>query len=423
MAAGGSTARSVPRFLTTHYRESGTRFLVFPQLRTLSDFADPVLVYVDTAPGNIGPGPEDERMYVVDAIGKRPYFENGVQRTGPPYRGRTSGRVAAADGAGHFDHIKPVARTDREFSAAMMYAAIRCTLTVWEHYLGRRVPWYFREDYPRLEVIPRVASSTAYSRPGYIECGYDDPGRRSGPFAENFDIVSHEVGHMILREVVGHPRHPEAVECRAREEASADLVAMVALLHFEAAVKHLLDRTHGDLFSANVLSRIGELSEKRTVRRAFSDATLQTIAWDPNPDSFRYALAAPLIAGSFNILVLMYQDALTRRGAIPRSLARASVDTGRTSPDIQRQFQRHYRDRAPLFTDALIEARDRFAMLLARAWQRTETFDLYPRVARTMISVGREIGGNGLARTVRDCLSARHIAPAPDAPAAVRARP
>jgi hypothetical protein len=373
-------------------------------------------VYLDSSPGSIDAGPADARIQVVDAVGKRPYFRNGVQRATPPYRGRISGRRAAPDPAGHFDHIQPVPRTDREFSAAMVYAVIRCTLMVWEHYLDQPVRWYFRDQYPRLEVIPRIDSSTAYSRPGYIECGYDDPRRRSGPFAENFDVVSHEVGHLILRDVVGHPAYPEPVECRAREEAGADLVAMVTLLHFERVVKHLLDRTHGNLFSQNALSRIGELSRKRTVRRAFSDAAITTLTWDPNPDTFRYALAAPLISGSFDILVEMYEEALVRRRAIPRALAEASFDAlGTALPEIQTQFRARYRDNAPLFEEALIEARDVFATLLARTWTRTSVHDLFPQVARTMIAVGREMGGARLAGIVRECLAFRDIAPDPGA--------
>ncbi|PYM21435.1 MAG: hypothetical protein DMD78_18595 [Candidatus Rokuibacteriota bacterium] len=406
-------ARRTPRYITTHYANRGTRFLVFPQVRSLSAFRTPETIHLAARPGTIQAGPRDAQMSVVDALGKRPYFSDGVQHASPPYRGPRSRRPARPQ-RGHFDHIRPVPATAREFSAATVYAVIRLTLMVWEHYLGRPVRWYFRRAFPRLEVIPHIISGTAYSRPGYIECGVLRRGRRVTPLCENFDIVSHETGHMILRDVIGHPSQPQSVECRAREEAFADIVSMVTLLHFRKVTTHVLRQTHGNLFSRNVLSNLGELSRTRTIRRAFNDSALSTLDWDPDPDAFKYALAAPLTAAVFDILVDMYEDALVGRGAIRRKLAQASFDSlGREQRDVQRLFDEAYRRRAPRFEEALIEARDRFGFLLARAWRRTSPYDLYPTVARTLVEVGAEMGGRPLARTVRDALRFRDIVPAP----------
>jgi hypothetical protein len=404
-----AATRPTPRYLTTHHRDRGTRFLVFPQLRELRDFQTPVTVWLDDSRGPIRPGPEDAEIYVVDAVRKAPYYSNGVQHSVPPYRLATTGVRATPDEAGHFDHIQPVPATARAFSCAAVYAAIRCTLMVWEHYLGRKTRWYFEKDYQRLEVIPRIQSGTAYSRPGYLECGHYE----QRPLCENFEIVAHEVGHTIIRAVVGHPSHPVSVEARAREEAFADLAAMVALLHFEPMVSHLLRRTRGNLFSLNVLSRVGELSRKKTVRRAFNDSALSTVEWDPDPDAFKYALAAPLTGAAFDVLVDVYERALVRRRAIPAALGAASFDDlGQTLPEIQAEFATHYRAKAPLFEDALLEARDIFATLLVRTWQRMTPYDLFPQVARTMIQVGDELGGRALRGIVRESFAFRDIVPA-----------
>jgi hypothetical protein len=405
----GDMTRPTPRYLTTHHQRTGIRFRVFPQLRDLPDFEVPVTVWLDGSRGPIRPGPEDDAMYVVDAVGKQPYFSEGVQRGVPPYQRAVSGVHATPDREGHFDHIQPVTSTAREFSCAAVYAAIRCTLMVWEHYLGRKVRWYFDKQFPRLEVIPRIQSGTAYSRPGYIECGHYE--RR--PLCDNFEIVSHEVGHIILRAVMGHPGHPQAVEPRAREEAFADLAAMVTLLHFEPMVSHLLRRTRGNLFSINALSKVGELSRKLTVRRAFSDSKLSTLKWDADQDKFKYALAAPLTAAVFDILVDIYERALVRRRAIPADVASASVGfVGEKLPAIQAQFAVHYRAKAARFEDALLEGRDAVATLLARTWERSSPYDLFPHVARTMIQVAAELGGRSLAQIVRDAFAFRHIMPA-----------
>jgi hypothetical protein len=389
---------------------------VFPQLRTLRAFRVPVTVHLDRRPGTIAAGPRDATMYVVDALGKKPYFSGGVQRAHPPYRGRRARRQARPDRAGHFDHIEPVPATARQFSSASVYAIIRLTLMVWEHYLGRPVRWYFRRRFPRLEIIPRIDAATAYSRPGYIECGFARRrrGGGTGPLCENFDVVSHEAGHMILRHVSGHPEHPEAVECRAREEAFADIVAMVTLLHFEKVVKHVLRQTSGNLFSQNVLSNLGEVSRTQAFRRAFNGTAVSTLEWTEDQNEFKYRLAAPLTAGVFDILVDMYEDALVARRVISREVADASFNSlGRRLREIQAEFDRAYARHEPRFVDALIESRDRFGTLLARSWQRTSCHDLYPTVAATLIDVGRELGGTRLARTVRESLAFRDITPPP----------
>ena len=89
-----------PRF---RWSETGTRFLLYPQNRVVPGFEMPRVVRVTPRPGTIQAGPEDSRMYVVDAIRKKPYRDlvtaEYVWR--PPYRRASltsgpSGRVRGA---------------------------------------------------------------------------------------------------------------------------------------------------------------------------------------------------------------------------------------------------------------------------------------------------------------------------------------
>ena len=63
--------------------KSGTRFKLFAQPRYLTGFSKPETIYISVPPKQMQPGPTDHRMFVIDAINKRPYSE--LNR--PPYTG------------------------------------------------------------------------------------------------------------------------------------------------------------------------------------------------------------------------------------------------------------------------------------------------------------------------------------------------
>ncbi len=394
------------RYFSTRYERTGTRFLIYPQLKTLKGFDKPGLVYIDAAPDTIKMGPQDDGIYVVDAENKISYDDSG---TWPPYTGPRR-PPAEPDVFGHFDHITPEAD---EFSSAMVFATIRLVLTIWEHYLGRKVRWYFRDTYPRLEVIPRVLlEKNAVSKLGYIECGFKNPKTRFGPYCQNFDVVAHEVGHIILKDVIGNPPY-RTVALRAHEEAAADLVAMIALLHFKSVVKYLLQETKGNLYSVNVLSRTGELSTATQIRKAFNNKTMSKAKWDANPDTYKYQLAAPFTGGAFDVFVEIYQRDLVRRRAIPKRLAEDSYDAlGEDILDLQPAFAKHFRKKEGAFEAALLSARDEFAKLLARTWARTSMYDLtYPRVIDEMIAADLELHRGRNIAIIRDSFYWREILP------------
>lgn len=106
--------------------QSGTRFLLFPQPRFLRKrdgrplFPEPETVTVSVPLGEVRTGPADDRVFVVDAIGKTRYG----QFNRPPYRGPAHPPVEPGED-GHFTHLVPGTRA---FSAATMYATVRRVL-------------------------------------------------------------------------------------------------------------------------------------------------------------------------------------------------------------------------------------------------------------------------------------------------------
>ena len=134
----------MPRIHDERIRARGTRFRLYPQTPVLEvhRLRGPETVWVSPPPGSIGPGPNDERMYVADVIGKKPYEYPYL----PPYRGPTHPAVRPGPD-GHFDYLEP---GDPGFLAAHMYGTVRRVLDVWEGFLGRPIAWHFRDRYQRL---------------------------------------------------------------------------------------------------------------------------------------------------------------------------------------------------------------------------------------------------------------------------------
>jgi len=260
--------------------------------------------------------------------------------------------------------------------------------------------------------VPRLAhQDNAWSGRGFLELGAEG---RDKWYAENFDVVAHEVGHLILRQVVGEPPPArKTLAYRGHDEAAADLVAIVASLHFAPTVEHLLAHTRGNLFSPNELSRLGELGRAREVRRAFNYLTMADVRRhrDPDPAVYKYRFSRPFTGGAFDVLVEIYEHGLVQRGAIPEALAAASWKArGRALRALQREFDRHYRRRRAAFAEALLDARDYFGRLLARTWDKTALPGLsYGRVVRNMLAADTELSGGRYREIVRGCFAWRGI--------------
>jgi hypothetical protein len=388
----------VSRTLDTRFAERGTRFLVFPQPKNLRGFGTPATVYVNARPGSIAPGPEDDAIYTVDAELKPAYRESSGT---PPYIGSRY-PAAVPDGEGHFDHIRPPARA---FSSTTAYASVRCVLEIWEGYLGRQVTWHFANGKRRLELIPRSETANAWSGDGYVELGFVK-GNWARPFCENFDVVAHEVGHLLSWAVIGKPRR-RSMAYRANDEASADLVAIVTSLHFDKVVSHLLTRTAGNLLSVNVLSRIGELSRTTQARKAFNSVRMSTVG--PGADKYRRSL--PFTGGAFEVLVGIYEQELVDHRAISEDVRQRSLAARRRDlAAVQLAFRRSFRARRQKFETALFDARDYFGRLLTSAWEKTSMHARsHATVAVHMMAADRELSGGRYAGLIRRCFEQRDI--------------
>ena len=396
----------------------GMRFLLYPEPRITPGFDTPRLVRANARPGGIAPGPAGRRIYVIDALNKDPYRDpaTGDYVWRPPYP-RTKRRFDSVrpNAEGHFDSVVP--RT-RAFSSAAVFASVATVLQIWEHYLGRRVRWIIPGQQRRLEIIPRVPKlgDNAWSGDGYIEFGFAGA-RPSQPYCENFDVVAHEVGHQILKSVIGRaPEGRREFEHKSHEEAGADLVSLVGELHFDRVVSRVLEQTKGKLFSVNLLSQIGEYrrgrSGRRAARLAFHDKTLADVA-RARKDGDKHTYAQPFLGAAFDILVEIYEDHLVRRGLISGDLARRSTRaSGARNPAIRREFVKRFRLNPDGFAEVLRDATADFARLLALAWRKTRrTGASFSRVAANMLAADATLNRGRYRRVIRRAFRRRRIVP------------
>lgn len=379
-------------------RRKGTRFRLYPQ----PPYAEAVLgletVWVSPPAGTVGPGPADDRMYVVDSIGKPASYGPGSEPNGrsslylPPWDGPVN-PPAEPDGEGHFDNLEP---GTPEFEAAHVYGTVRFVLDIWEDYFGGTIDWHFGQDYERLELSLLRKLNNALMGYGFLEVGYDQtlegPPR---PFTLNFDVLAHEVGHAIVFSRVGVPTpQAEQGEYFGFHESAADQVALVALLHFESVVDRLLARTRGNLYMLNRLNRIAELSEDRQMRLAANSSTLSDFAagWTDE-----HNLGQPLTGAMFDILVDIFHENLLDRGLISPEVE-DMADRLEYRPQheelVQSLFEDAYERNPDGFKVALLETRDTLGLLLAGAWSRlSPDFLDYEDVGDALLEQDRDMTG------------------------------
>lgn len=389
----------------------GTRFRLYPQPPVLTSIQGPETVRVAAAPGSIGPGPSDERMYVVDAIGKdRPYDYPYL----PPYRGARHPPVLPAPD-GHFDHLDDP--WSREFMAAHMYGTLRFVLDVWEKYFGGELPWHFADERPRLELVPLVEWNNAHSGYGFIETGFARPGEPDPqPFCLNFDVLAHELGHSFMYALLGTPPEKRLrAPYLALHESAADCVAMIAVLHFDSVVDRLLERTRGNLYLPNELNRIGELSETAQIRLASHSLTLADVPDLDTPvarlsQPQRHDMGLPLTGAVFDVLVEVFEELLVEDGLIGPGLDRLSrQETDPPYDAVQAGFDRAYAGRQGAFKAALNDARDYVGQCLARAWGSLSWAAGFEDVAAALLDADRQVARGAGRRIVLESLRWRGI--------------
>ncbi len=393
---------------------NGTRFKLFPQPSYLVTLEEPETVTISCPAGSVGPGPSDNRMYTVDAIGKEHPYGLRDDPSGatifytPPWTGDMRPPVQP-NRNGHFDHLRP---GSHQFEAAHVYGSARRTLDVWETYMGRRVEWHFAREFERLELSLLRHVDNAFAGYGFLEVGAHVA--RNGeihPFSLNFDVIAHEVGHLIVYSEVGVPTtETEEGEYYGFHESAADLVALVAALHFESVVDHLLQTTRGNLYTFNRLNRFAELSENDQIRLASNTSRLSHFAagWKSE-----HQLSQPLTGAVFDMFVDIFHEILLDAGLISSGLEELS-DALEQSEDyefaIQPLFDDAFADGPRGFKQALLDARDTLGCILAETFTRLSPHHLnYDDVGRALLEADRAVTGGAFGRLIRVNLRARDI--------------
>ena len=383
----------------------GTRFRLFPQPPFLRAFARPITVTLSPPAGSVRPGPADNRMYVVSPLGKRWPYGIVRGRYGSPvaYLPAWDGPIrppAMPSARGHFDHIS---FGTPEFEAAHAYATVRWVLDVWERYLGRTIKWHFRRDFGALEIslLPQFDVGTAGY--GFLEIGSDFQHGEARSFALNFDVIAHEVGHLIIYSLLGVPdAGRETAEYQGFHESAADLVALIAAAHFDPVVDELFEISRGNLYVLNELNRFAELSQTTQIRLASNDVRLSEFSagWSDEHD-----LSLPLTGAIFDILVDIFHELLVERRLIGPALEDLA-DRIQRMPEyehlVQAGFDQAYAVNPAGFRQAFADARDLMGRYIAEAWRRLSP-DLftYAEVGAALLAVDREISGGRYRRLIR----------------------
>jgi hypothetical protein len=402
--------------------EGGTRFRLFPELG--AGYTTPETALLSPLPGSIGPGPEDDQLYVANAVFKPKQYDPPDYM--PPYSAREYA-PAHPNPSGHFDHI-PV--DSPEFLAAHIYGAARHTLDIWEHYLRRRVQWWHAPAIPKLELVPVVQWANAHSGPGFLETGViQNHLHQDHMFCLNFDVIAHEVGHAVLFAQVGVPAPGKlSSEYLAFHESFSDLFGVVGVLRFESVIDKLLQQTQGNLYVLNLVSRLGAYSDTEQVRIASTAATMADVAgvellpngdWaDPTGQNRnQHALGEPLTGAIFDMLVEIYQDRLVSRGLIHGE----ADGRGWRQQDIERSLSvlhqhsaRGLARFAPAFHDALLEARDVVGFGMAHAMKTVHPDTLtFERVAACMLEAAWSLGEQANVPAILDHFLRHGIDPRP----------
>jgi hypothetical protein len=392
----------------------GVRFRLFPQAPVQPAFQEPETVLISRAPGSIGPGPSDERMYVVDALDKaEPYAYPYL----PPFIGSANPPVMPGPD-GHFDHLEV---GTREFEAAHMYGAIRLVLDIWENYFGRRIEWHFADYLSRLELVPHLDWDNAQSGFGFIETGFgfaEDYGEH--PLCLNFDILSHELGHSIVFATVGTaPADTVSSSYLGFQEAASDIITLLSTMHFSSVVDYVLAQTSGNIYAPNELNRFAELSPTAQIRSASNSLRMSDVP-DPRMPSARlsypefHLISQPMTGAVFDILVEMYQTLLEERGLISDELNTLSrrAETGVSLQEearVQQMFDDAFQARGEDFAQALIDARDIVGSLCAAALTQLGPDLTYPQFHSAFLRADREITGGEYGDSIRECFEWRGI--------------
>lgn len=391
----------------------GVRVRIFPQPWFLEGDRPPATVTLAVPAGSVGPGPSCDRMYALRPIGKTvPYgpVEDRFGRTRPflpPWRGPVL-PPPHPDGDGHFDWLEPC---DPRFLQVHAWACARYTLDVWQGWLGP-VPWHFAPVFPRLEILCVDDWDNGQAGFGYLELGWNRSFRgRSHAFALNFDVVAHEIGHLLLFALLGIPPPPfRDGEFRGFHEAMADVVAILSAAGLPPVARDVLERTRGNLYVANEIGRLAELAPGDQLREAANSVTLEQFrdGWVDEHD-----LALPLLGAVFDILVEIYQTRLVEWGVVPGWILDLADDPERArafAHPVDEAFESAWRRSPAPFLQALAEAREITGRIVAATLRALAGVRItYAAVAAAAMRADARVSGGRFARTVAECFAWRGI--------------
>lgn len=377
----------------------GTRFRLFVQSPFEEADAEPEIVIVSSPLGSLDAGPSDELMFVIEPLGKKwPYGMNrGPLGTPfvylPQWRGpRLS--PALPDDDGNFDYLAPGMEG---FAAAHAFGCVRFTMDVWENYFGEPLEWHFSERFDRLEISILPSWNNAQYGYGFLEIGSQfEPDGSVLPFALDFDIIAHEVGHAFIFSILGVPDdNTEFPEYEGFQEGFSDCVSLIAAMHFPSVIEQVLAETRGNLYLANRIARFSEFPGQRQIRTANNTRTMYEFV-----DGYKneHDLSEPLTGAVFDILADIFHENLVERGLISpevEELAESVEFGGAESAELQDAFDRAYAEDSEGFAEALVDARDTVGTYLAQTlWDLDPDFLDYGDFADAMLDVDeRESGG------------------------------
>jgi hypothetical protein len=377
----------------------GTRFLVFPQPPFLPGYERPELVWLPIEPGRILAGPQSNRVYLRDPLeNKDPYQAPYL----PPYRGLCH-PPAEPGPDGHFDHILPDSRV---FLAAHTFACVHRVIDICENYLQRTWPWFFEPAFSRLEIIPNLHWTNAQSGFGFLELG-EEADLPNWPFALNFDVIAHEVGHLVLFSILGMPRGQPSLDYFTYHEAVADFISLLGLLHFDTALDRILRRTRGNLLVMNELDRFAEISDERQVRRFSNSSRMQNVGLEVHDRS------KPFAGALFDSIIEIYQTLLFERGLSKLNTRRFS-DLRRelSEKEFDIEFRKsiyeynlhHYANKL-----ALIEARDIIGRCALMSWNNLnpDSFQLTEAAEAILYTAELDRASAPFVDVISDCFSWR----------------
>jgi len=314
-----------------------TRFLTYVQSPLAGPpFDQPERLELDLS-FRVRPGPSDDQVYVLDAIKRRYPNTPGAhvydRAGGRPWGGAKHPPVEPGPD-GHFDHLVP---GTRPFAAASVYATVRFVLGLWDAYFadvgGEPVEWHHRPQPGvdgRLELNPWSLQDGARAGYGFVEIGTGIRGgqfNHSGPLWSNFDVIAHELGHSI---VFGKMKFPANMTLNtewysvknktnnrdflAFHESCGDLVAIVSSLHHRKVVNYLLANAGDNLAAANIVSNVGELGKRSSIRYASNGRKMSEFGGNP-ADTDVHALSEVLTGAVYAAAVDAYRDARRKKSA------------------------------------------------------------------------------------------------------------